>query len=96
MFLFRLAARLFSVWRELRGSVSSDPSTTHKNKTIEPDDGAAAGNWPKNRSVTMIASAGVLMILAGLVTIAVVAIADHLDASALDPAFCSPTSLHDH
>ena len=49
---------------------------------------------PKNRSVTMIASAGVLMILAGLVAIAVVAIADHLDASALDPAFCSPTSLH--
>ena len=49
---------------------------------------------PKNMSVTMIASAGVLMILAGLVTIEVVAIADHLDASALDPAFCSPTSLH--
>ena len=49
---------------------------------------------PKNMPVTMFASAGVLMIVAGLVTMAVVAIADRLDASALDPAFCSPSSLH--
>jgi hypothetical protein len=49
---------------------------------------------PKNMFVTMIASAGVLIILAGFVTIAVVTIADHLEVSALDPAFCSPSSLH--
>jgi hypothetical protein len=49
---------------------------------------------PKNMSVTTTASAGVLIILAGLVTLAVVAIPDYLDASALDPAFCSPSSLH--
>jgi hypothetical protein len=49
---------------------------------------------PKNMSVTTTASAGVLIILAGLVTLAFVAIPDYLDASALDPAFCSPSSLH--
>jgi hypothetical protein len=36
-------------------------------------------------------SVGVLVVLAGLVTIGVVAIASRLDASAADPAFCSPS-----
>ena len=49
---------------------------------------------PKNMSVATIASVGVLVILGGLVTIGVVAIASRLDTSALDPAFCSPSSLH--
>ena len=66
----------------------------HKTKRLSRTMMQQRAIGPKNMSVTMIASAGVLMILAGLVTIEVVAIADHLDASALDPAFCSPTSLH--
>lgn len=49
---------------------------------------------PKNMSVATIASVGVLVILGGLVTIGVVAIASRFDASALDPAICSPSSLH--
>src|SRR5262245_27529032 len=50
--------------------------------------------WPKNISRTMIATAGVLTALAGLVPVEVAAIASRLDASALDPTFCSPSSLH--
>jgi hypothetical protein len=49
---------------------------------------------PKNISGTVIASAGVLTALAGLAAIEVAALANRLDASALDPAFCSPSSLH--
>jgi hypothetical protein len=50
--------------------------------------------WRKRFSGTMIASAGVLTGLLGLAAIEVAAIANRLDASALDPTFCSPTSLH--
>jgi hypothetical protein len=42
----------------------------------------------------MIASTSVLTALAGLVAIEAIAIANRLDASPLDPAFCSPSSLH--
>jgi hypothetical protein len=48
----------------------------------------------KNLSGTMMASAGVLTVLAGSAAIWAIAIANRLDASALDPAFCSPSSLH--
>jgi hypothetical protein len=50
--------------------------------------------WPKNISGTMIASASVLTAFAGLAAVEVAAIANRLNASALDPAFCSPSSLH--
>jgi hypothetical protein len=50
--------------------------------------------WRKRFSGAMIASAGVLTGLVGLAAIEVAAIASRLDASALDPTFCSPTSLH--
>src|SRR5262245_58243951 len=50
--------------------------------------------WPKNISGTMIASASVLIAFAGLAAVEVAAIANRLNASALDAAFCSPGSLH--
>jgi hypothetical protein len=48
---------------------------------------------PKNMSFTTTASVGVLLGLAGLVTIGVVG-ANRLDASVADAAFCSPRSVH--
>ena len=50
--------------------------------------------WPKNMPATTIARVGVLVGLAGLATMEVVVIASRVDASAVDPAFCSPDSLH--
>jgi hypothetical protein len=50
--------------------------------------------WPKKISGAVIASAGVLTALVGLVAIEVAAIANRLDGSAVDPIFCSPSSLH--
>jgi len=50
--------------------------------------------WPKKISGAVIASAGVLTALVGMVAIEVAAIANRLDGSAVDPVFCSPSSLH--
>jgi len=45
-------------------------------------------------SITVLASAAVLIALVGLATIEVIALVNRFDASSFDPAICSPSSLH--